>query len=87
LQTIREYALERLAAGQGQPTRAALLLGAAKSMLIGGSAPHIEPAWRFAREQIVAALRTQLGDATFDAAWAAGQALTLEQAITEALNR
>jgi hypothetical protein len=35
----------------------------------------------------LATARAQLDDATFAAAWAAGQALTLEQAIAEALNR
>ena len=34
----------------------------------------------------VAALRTALGEAAFGAAWAAGQALTREQAIAEALD-
>jgi hypothetical protein len=33
----------------------------------------------------VAAVRTQLDERTFTAAWAAGQALTLEQAIAYAL--
>jgi tetratricopeptide (TPR) repeat protein len=33
----------------------------------------------------LAACRTALGDEAFDAAWAAGQALTLEQAVEEAL--
>jgi len=33
----------------------------------------------------MAAARDELGDAAFDAAWAEGQALTLEQAVAEAL--
>jgi hypothetical protein len=32
-------------------------------------------------------VRAQFDQATFDAAWAAGQALTLEQVVAEALNR
>ena len=36
-------------------------------------------------ERSVAAVRAQLDEATFAAAWAAGHALTLEQAIAEAL--
>jgi hypothetical protein len=35
----------------------------------------------------VAATRAKLDETTFAAAWAEGQALTLEQAIAEALNR
>jgi Rhodopirellula transposase DDE domain len=35
--------------------------------------------------QAAEALRAQLGDAAFDAAWAAGQAMSLEQAVAEAL--
>jgi hypothetical protein len=31
-------------------------------------------------------MRAALGEAAFEAAWAAGQALTLNQAISEALN-
>ena len=34
---------------------------------------------------IVADVRAQLDDATFAAAWAAGRALTLEQAVAKAL--
>jgi predicted ATPase/transcriptional regulator with XRE-family HTH domain len=36
-------------------------------------------------EKAMTAARTTLGDTAFDAAWAAGQALTLEQAVAEAL--
>jgi predicted ATPase/transcriptional regulator with XRE-family HTH domain len=44
--------------------------------------PH-PPAGIF--EKAMKAARSLLGDAAFDAAWAAGQALTLEQAVAEAL--
>ncbi|HET8845030.1 MAG TPA: hypothetical protein VFN35_26385, partial [Ktedonobacteraceae bacterium] len=37
------------------------------------------------RENIVTKLRAALGDSAFDARWTAGQALMLEQVITEAL--
>ena len=38
-------------------------------------------------QRTLAAVRAVLDPAAFEAAWAAGRALTLEQAITEALNR
>jgi hypothetical protein len=38
-------------------------------------------------ERWVSHARPQLDDATFAAAWAEGQQMTLEQAIEEALNR
>jgi hypothetical protein len=38
-------------------------------------------------DQAVAMARSQLDEATFDAAWAAGRALSLDEAIDEALNR
>jgi hypothetical protein len=37
-------------------------------------------------EPMVAALRATMGDAAFEAAWAEGQALTLEQAVDLALD-
>ena len=36
-------------------------------------------------ERLVATARAQLGEEAFAAAWAAGRALTLEQAVAEAL--
>jgi predicted ATPase/class 3 adenylate cyclase len=65
---------------QGQTARAARLLGATESMFVGGTAAR-----RFACEHCVAAVRAQLDETTFAEAWAEGQALTLEQAIAEAL--
>jgi hypothetical protein len=41
---------------------------------------------RYEYEKNVNALRTQLDRAAFDAAWTAGRALTLEQAIELALS-
>jgi hypothetical protein len=64
--------------------RAARLLGAAEALrtVIGVQRP---PAARPAYTRDVASARALLDDATFAAAWAAGRALTLEQAIAEAL--
>jgi hypothetical protein len=36
-------------------------------------------------DRIIAAVRTQLDEASFQAAWAEGRAMTLEQAVGEAL--
>jgi predicted ATPase len=63
-----------LAAGERQPTRAARLLGVSASMPGFGAA-------QAAYDHLVKAVRAQLDEASFAAAWAAGQALTLEQAI------
>jgi hypothetical protein len=54
---------------------------------MNGRNRSLSPADRADYDRISVATRTQLDDATFAAAWAAGQALTLEQAIAEALNR
>jgi hypothetical protein len=64
-----------------EPATAARLLGAAE--------PQHWPAWAAAEraeyEHSVAAIRAHLDQATFAAAWAAGRAMTLEQALAEAL--
>jgi non-specific serine/threonine protein kinase len=80
-------ALEGLAAVarmQGQPVRAARLSGAASSLrtLLGAPLP---PTDRPSYEQTVAALRTQLDESTFTAAWAEGQAIPLEETLAEAM--
>jgi hypothetical protein len=70
--------LAEIAAAQGQAARAGRLFGAAARLL---------PATSSYREEVQsrsAAARAQLDTATFEAGWAAGQAMTEEQAITEA---
>jgi predicted ATPase len=64
--------------------RAALLYGAATSLrtAIGAPLPSVD---RTAHDHTVTALREALGEDAFAAAWAAGQALSLEQAIAAAL--
>ncbi len=64
--------------------RAVRLLSAAAAMHDRLKLP-LPPGDRAAYERDVAAARAQLDPPTFAAAWAAGQALTLEQAIAEAL--
>jgi len=68
----------------GQPVRAAQLFGAAEGLRvrIGALAQPIE---RAVYAESVASVRAQLNQATFAAAWAEGRALTMEQAIAEAL--
>jgi non-specific serine/threonine protein kinase len=83
------YALEglaSLAARQGQPRRAARLFAWADATRasIDGPRPPVEQA---DVDRDLAAIRAQLDEATFAVAWAAGQAMTLEQAIDEALER
>jgi tetratricopeptide (TPR) repeat protein len=71
--------LAEMAAAQGQAERAGRLFGAADSLL---------PATSMYREEVnkrITAARTQLDAATFEAGWTAGQAMTEEQAFTDAL--
>jgi predicted ATPase len=71
--------LAEIAAAQGQAERAGRLFGAAARLL---------PATSSYREEVnrrSAAARAHLDAATFEAGWAAGQAMTEEQAITLAL--
>jgi tetratricopeptide (TPR) repeat protein len=76
--------LAGVAGAQGQLERAARLFGAAEVLRESTGTP-LPPAYRAAYERDVTAIRAQLDDDVFAAAWAAGQALTLEQAIAEAL--
>jgi len=70
---------------QGQPERAGRWLSAAGALLDATGAV-VWPADRTDYDRNVAAVRAQLDDATFAAAWAAGLAIPLEQAINEVLN-
>jgi predicted ATPase/class 3 adenylate cyclase/Tfp pilus assembly protein PilF len=79
--------LEGLACVAGthdKPARAARLFGAASALRDAIGAPLTSPD-RTEYERRVAAVRTALGDEAFAAAWAAGAAMTLEQATTCAL--
>ena len=73
-----------IAGEQRQPKRAAQLLGAAEA-LRETSGALITPVDRADHDRTVAAVRAQLDEATFAAAWAKGRAMTLEQAIAYAL--
>jgi tetratricopeptide (TPR) repeat protein len=77
--------LAGIVARHGQPQRAAQLFGASQALRGVESVP-----WplgeRIDYEQDLAAVRAQLDEATFALAWAAGQAMPLEQAIEYALS-
>jgi non-specific serine/threonine protein kinase len=79
---MEELASTAGAVGQGE--RAARLLGAAEALreTLGAPLPHQEQA---DVEQAVAAARAALGEEAWTAAFAAGRALSPEQAIAEAL--
>jgi hypothetical protein len=66
--------------------RAARLFGAVEAPHETLVAPLV-PLYREYYQRRVTAARAQLDEAAFAAAWAAGRALTLAQAIAEALNR
>ncbi len=82
------FALEGLASvatAQEQPDRGARLFGAAATLREAINAP-LHPADRGEHERGVMLLRERLGAATFNHAWAAGQALELAAAIEYALS-
>ncbi|MFN8496646.1 MAG: adenylate/guanylate cyclase domain-containing protein [Anaerolineae bacterium] len=73
-----------IARAQGDPVRAARLLGAAEALRerVGVRMTGME---RVEYDDDVAALRGQLPSAEFDAAWAAGRRMTLDDAVAYAL--
>jgi DNA-binding CsgD family transcriptional regulator len=79
--------LELLAAAvsmQGDHRRAALLLGAAEALRQAVGA-FVLPLYRAEYDRGVAATRAGLTEATFNAAWLEGRAMTPEQAVEYAL--
>lgn len=72
-------------AAVGEPERAARLLGAAETTLSRIGA-HIETTDKPEYERINREVRTLLDQATFQAAWAEGRKMTLEQAVADALD-
>jgi predicted ATPase len=76
--------LAQVAVIQGDRQQAARLFGAAERL--GAMLPHcVPPSERIGYERLAAAARTWLDDAGFATAWAAGQAMTLDEAIAYAL--
>jgi non-specific serine/threonine protein kinase len=79
-------AMAAVAAARGQGERTARLLGAANAQLKAVGA-RVEPALWDPHERNVSAVRAALGKEAFAAAWAEGRAISLDQAIDEALTR
>src|SRR5579871_6357003 len=73
----------KVAMAQGQPERAARLLGTAAA-LREAVGTIIWPAELAAYEHDVARVRAALGEDRFSTAWAAGEAMDLQQAISYA---
>ncbi|MCI0352087.1 MAG: tetratricopeptide repeat protein, partial [Acidobacteriales bacterium] len=71
-------------AALGQLQRAARLIGASEAGLERMGAFH-QPSDQPEIDRIVAEVRAQFDDATFQAAWAEGRGMTLEQAVANAL--
>jgi predicted ATPase/DNA-binding SARP family transcriptional activator len=76
--------LARIAGARGEAERAAQLYAAAGALREALGAP-VPPADRAAHERRVAAIRASLGEEGFAAAWAAGRAMGMEEAIASAL--
>jgi predicted ATPase/transcriptional regulator with XRE-family HTH domain len=73
-----------IASARSHPVRAACLFGAHEMLLEVIDMP-IDPIDRIEYDRHLAAARAQLDEAAFAAAWAEGRALSLDQAIDEAL--
>lgn len=84
--TIALASLAGSLAGQGESFQAARLLGAADVAFTRLGVPQ-QPADRMEVERYVALLKQQLGEATFAAAWAEGQAMSLDEAVASAFLR
>jgi hypothetical protein len=74
-----------LANARADPRRATRLLGAAEA-LRASSGEHMAAEGRVDYERNLASLHAQLDQATFEAAWAEGAALTPEQAVALAMS-
>src|SRR5437867_9588314 len=76
--------LGRVALGQGNPTRAATLFAAAKAQF-DATGLAMDPDEGPEYEKGLAAIRRALDDAPFEAAWAEGKKMNLDDAVTFAL--
>ncbi|MDQ3910281.1 MAG: hypothetical protein M3305_00530, partial [Actinomycetota bacterium] len=80
--TYYVWGLGKLSARQGRPVRAAQLWGAAEALReqMGMSLSRYDVA-ASGYEQDLAGVRSALEEATFEAAWAEGRAMSFEQAV------
>ena len=75
-----------VAGAVGQGERAARLLSAAATLLESiGLSVAVRPELRADYDRYVAVARAQLNESAFAAAWAEGRAMSLDQAVAEAL--
>lgn len=83
---ITIWGMAGIASAEGEARRAAVIFGAAEAQLkiFGASLP---PAINPLYTRLLDVTRLQLDEASFDAAWAEGQAMTLEQVVTYALQQ
>ena len=70
---------------RGDPERAARLLGASEALL-ETMGVGLQPADQAEADRYVAAVRERLDEGTFEAAWAEGRAMSLEEAVAYALS-
>jgi tetratricopeptide (TPR) repeat protein len=75
-----------IVAAHGQHQRAAQLLATAAQLRLAIGAP-LAPVDRVEHDRTIAAVRAVLGDAAFDQAWIAGRQMTLDQAVSYALDQ
>jgi hypothetical protein len=83
-QTSSLVGLAGLAMHTGDARHAAYLLGAVESALQALDA-SMEAEVRHLHAQTLAAARAALGEEAFNAAWAEGEEMTLEEAVADAL--
>jgi hypothetical protein len=76
--------LAAVAVAQAQRERAARLFGTAEELRAAMGA-LLPPAERAEHDRAAAAIRTALGAAAFAAAWAEGRAMSLDEAVADAL--
>jgi len=76
--------LAKVSAARGDPRRAAELFGAAEALRDQFGFP-LPPDEHADYDRVVGSVRATLGEAGFETAWAAGSALSPEQALDEAL--
>jgi hypothetical protein len=76
----------RVEALQGRPQQAARLLGASAAQR-QGIGTHLTPITRADYDHAANAVRAELGAEAFDAAWTAGHATSLQEIISEAIEK